>query len=88
MPSRLAVGRSGVTPGVIAAMDDLLRRWELVKVRLPARRPAARNAMAAELAGAARAACAGVVGRTALLYRPCVDLPDGRRIALPDAPAE
>lgn len=70
LPVLLTVGKAGLTAAVSAALVDLLSRQELVKIRLPAGAPAERKALAAALAAAAGAECVGMVGRTALLYRP------------------
>ena len=77
------IGKEGVTEGVVSAADGALARHELVKVRMPAGPATVRKAVAEQLATGAGAACIGVVGRTALLYRPNDDLPDEARIDLP-----
>lgn len=79
----IAVGKSGPSGVFLEHLRALLERRELVKVRLaedafgPARRQAAED-----LAAAVQAQCAGVVGRTALLYRPNDSLPPDRRLRL------
>ena len=80
----VALGKAGLTDGVVAATSDALGRDELVKVRLPAGPAASRQATAEQLAAAAGAACLGVVGRTALLYRAEPTLPPDRRVHLPE----
>ncbi len=79
----VVLGKSGMTPAIVAAVGEQLSRRELIKVRLPAGPGRARRASAEALAAAAEASCAGVVGRTALLYRPNPDLPARERLALP-----
>lgn len=78
------IGAAGVTESVRAAVDRALIDHELVKLRIAAEREE-RRAMADALARATRSAVAGMVGRTAVLYRPARD-PERRRIALPSAP--
>ncbi|MCB9726419.1 MAG: ribosome assembly RNA-binding protein YhbY [Spirochaetaceae bacterium] len=72
------VGEAGLSPSVLAALDEALARHELVKVRL--RQPEDKRGTARELAEAMGAALCGVVGHTVILYRPD---PDAPRIELP-----
>jgi RNA-binding protein len=62
------VGHSGVTEGVVAATAEALLAHELIKVRL--HEPEDKHAMAEALASGADAALCGLVGHTAILYRP------------------
>ncbi len=75
------VGRDGLTPAVVAAVDAVLAETELVKVRVGQGCPADRRAVAEALSAATGAAVAQVLGRTVLLYRPGEE----PRIALPAA---
>ncbi len=84
-PAVTVIGKAGLTEQVVAVLDEMLARQELVKIRLPVRDAAGRDALAAEVAQATGAALAGVVGHTALLYRPNGDLDTDKRIALPEA---
>ncbi len=77
------IGASGITDGVLAALDAALADHELVKLRIAAEREERRD-VASALAEGTASALAGLVGQTALLYRPARD-PDDRRIALPSA---
>ena len=71
------VGKGGLTDEAIGNVARLLAEHELIKVKLP--EGPVRKEVAAELAAAVDAACVGVVGRTALLYRPNERLsPEGR----------
>jgi RNA-binding protein len=79
----VTVGKGGLSDGLAAALKDLFTRAELLKVRLPTVGPQGREDLAAALAQKVGAAVAGVVGRTALLYKPNVKLPPEERIALP-----
>lgn len=76
------VGEAGLTPEVVAALDRALLDHELVKVRL--HEPEDKRTLARALAEAAQAHLAGLVGHTAILYRPH---PEAPRIVLPDAGA-
>jgi RNA-binding protein len=80
-----AIGKAGLTDAVIANLNALLARHELVKVRLGDAGPADRDALVAQLEQATGAQCAGQIGRTALLYRPNPGLTDKRRVDLGDA---
>jgi RNA-binding protein len=75
------VGAAGVTDAVVGALDRALRDHELVKLRIAHEREQRRE-IADRLAAATRSAVAGLVGHTAVLYRPAPD-PERRRIALP-----
>lgn len=79
----LTIGKAGPTQAVAAAVGELLARRELVKLRLPAGPGPERRALADEIAAAAGAQCVGVVGRTALLYRPNESLAERDRVHLP-----
>lgn len=68
------VGHAGITPGVVAALEQALWDHELVKVRVGSEAPD-RKAVAAELAQATGAELAQVLGRTLLLYKPNPDEP-------------
>ena len=81
LPALGAVGKAGLTGGVIAAIDRLLETHELVKVRLGPLAAGERGRMSRRLAQATGAVCLAAVGRTVLLYRP---EPSGKRTA-PDA---
>jgi len=73
------VGEAGLSPAVVAAVEQALDDHELVKVRL--RAPEDKQALAADLARRTAAALCGVVGHTVILYRPH---PDEPRLALPE----
>jgi len=74
----IQIGEAGLSDGVLRALDAALLRHELVKVRL--REPDDKKAAAAELAERSGAALCGLVGHTAILYRPN---PEAPRIELP-----
>jgi RNA-binding protein len=62
------VGQDGLTDGVVAALDEALKRHELVKVQIADEREA-RRAAARELAARTDSALAQELGRTALFFR-------------------
>lgn len=72
------VGEAGVSAGVLRAIERALLDHELIKVRL--KEPEDKRAMAAALAEGSGAALCGLVGHTAILYRPHPEKP---RIELP-----
>lgn len=77
------VGQKGLTPALIASVVEALEAHELVKVRFLGERPRRDRAeLAAEMARRSESALAGLIGHTALLYRPHPD-PAKRRITLP-----
>lgn len=75
------VGKGELSDRAVGNVAHLLAEDELVKVTLP--EGPVRKEVAAELALAVDAACVGVVGRTALLYRPSEQLEPDKRIRLP-----
>jgi RNA-binding protein len=74
------VGKGGLSPAVVAAVDRALADHELVKVKLLESLELDRDQAATELAAGTQAEVAQVLGRTVLLYRPDPDQP---RITLP-----
>ena len=78
----MQVGGKGVTPALLAELDAVLERHELVKVKVAAEDREARDAMIAELAGQTGAALVQRIGHTATLYRPARERP---AIVLPRA---
>ena len=83
LPAAVRIGKEGLSPGLIETVRRRLERCELIQVRLGEAQGAQRQAQAAELAAAAGAELAGVVGRTALLYRPNERLDEAERIRVP-----
>jgi RNA-binding protein len=74
------IGLRGVTPSLVAATTDALMHHEIIKISMGSEAPVDRKLAPAELADATGAHVAGVVGRTAILYRrrhddPVVKLP-------------
>lgn len=65
----LAIGKDGLTEGVVAACERALLDHELIKVRVLPEAPVDRKEVAEELAKASSATLAQVLGRTFLLYK-------------------
>lgn len=63
------IGAQGVTPTVVASLDDALRTRELVKVQMGRPIEEKPRAVAERLAQETGAVVVQVVGRTATLYR-------------------
>jgi RNA-binding protein len=63
------LGKSGLTDGVIAAVDAALEEHELVKVRIGTECPEDRKDVAERLGPSVRGEVAQVLGRTLLVYR-------------------
>ncbi len=74
----IRVGDAGLSPGLLRALDAALLQHELVKVRM--REPEDKKAEAAALAQQSGSALCGLVGHTAILYRPN---PEDPKIELP-----
>ena len=80
----VSLGKAGATEAVLTDIRRRLELRELIKVRLGEECTGRlRKEIAEQLAAAVGAALAGVVGRTALLYRPNPALPPEKRIPLP-----
>jgi len=77
------VGKAGITAGLLENVSRLLSVHELIKIRLPSGPGGERKAVAGQIAEAVGAACVGVTGRTALLYRPGEQIDGRQRIDLP-----
>jgi RNA-binding protein len=77
------VGRAGLTPTVLAAVERALEDHELIKVKIAADRDE-RARMAAVIEAGCAGEIAGLIGRIAIVYRPHPD-PDKRRIVVPNA---
>lgn len=80
------VGAAGISPGVVAAVDQALLDHELVKVRM--HQPEDKKAQARELADATGAALCGLVGHTVILYRPHPETPRLRLATRPGGPTK
>ena len=74
------VGRGRVSEAVVAETKKSLASHELIKVRIETDDSASRKELAAQLASAADAQIAGMIGKTLILYRerdedPEIELP-------------
>ncbi len=79
----VAVGKDGITDGLVRATDAALTTHELVKLKIQ-REAGDRHAAAIEVAARTGSVLAQVLGRTALLYR---RHPTKPKIVLPKARA-
>jgi len=68
------VGQHGLSPSLIASLDDALRTHELVKVKLGKGAELKPRDAAGQLAGATKSEVIQVIGRTATFYRENPDL--------------
>jgi|WetSurMetagenome_2_1015567.scaffolds.fasta_scaffold341814_2 RNA-binding protein len=64
-----AVGRAGATAAFVSRLDELLRRHELVKLRLAGDDAESRAALAGDLAARTGSEVVRIVGKVAILYR-------------------
>ncbi|QNN24676.1 YhbY family RNA-binding protein [Planctomycetales bacterium ZRK34] len=81
-PDDARLGKSGLTDGFIENLNELLDRRELVKLRFTDVEGAMRQTLADEVCQRVGAECAGVIGRTMLLYRANPELEDGQRVRI------
>jgi RNA-binding protein len=63
------IGHEGVTPAVLAQIDEALTAHELIKVRVGAECPTDREEAAEAIAAGARAEIAQVIGRIVVVWR-------------------
>ena len=68
------VGQHGLSPSLIASLDDALRTHELVKVKLGKGAELKAKDAAGQLAGATKSEVIQVIGHTASFYRENPDL--------------
>ncbi len=66
----IQVGKAGLTPAVLEAVDEALEARETIKVRIARSCPLSPAEIAARLAEELDAEVVGVVGRAVLLLRP------------------
>lgn len=74
------IGKEGITPNLVKAVQDNLIAHELVKVRIQDTCPLERKEAVEQLATAAVAAVVQILGKTALLYRPNPDRDEEQKI--------
>lgn len=73
------VGQQGLTPDVVAALDDALRTQELVKVQIVRTAAVTVRDAAGALAGETQADVVQTIGKTATFYRRNPELEKARR---------
>jgi RNA-binding protein len=82
------VGQKGLTDALIDSVNENLNAHELIKVKFNEHKEKAEKAAICEEIGLRTgSALAGMVGHTAILYRPHPD-PERRRFRLPTTPAD
>ena len=69
------VGAKGITPSLVAELDQALDQHELIKVKVAAEDRETRDAWIADLAGQSEAELVSRIGHTAVLYRRSKDKP-------------
>ena len=77
------IGKEGITDGIVRATDEGLSRHELIKIKfIDFKEKDQKETLAGELVDKTGSAQIGMIGHTAILYRPQTD-PAKRRIQLP-----
>ncbi len=77
------IGKEGITDGIVRAADEGLSQHELLKIKFnDFKEKNQKETLIGELVAKTGCAQAGMIGHTALLYRPRTD-PAKRRIHLP-----
>ena len=71
----LHIGKRGVTPEAVAALEEVLEARELVKVTVLPNCEISPPEVADKLAGRARAECVQVIGKKVVLYKPAKQKP-------------
>jgi RNA-binding protein len=78
------IGKEGLTDGLIRAVDEGLAQHELIKIKFnDFKEKEQKTAISGEITARTGSALAGLIGHTAILYRPQAD-PQKRRIRLPE----
>ena len=77
------IGKEGITDGIVRAADEGLSRHELIKIKfIDFKEKNQKETLTGELVDKTGSAQIGMIGHTAILYRPQTD-PEKRRIRLP-----
>lgn len=92
----VSLGKEGITPSLVSAVNEALLTHELIKVRVLESAPLERQEVAEQLPGEAKAELVGLIGRIVILYKrhpnkPKLVLPrepKPERAALAEAPDE
>lgn len=88
----VSVGKEGITPNLIGAVEQALLTHELIKVRVLEGAPLERQEVADTLPGTVKAELVGLIGRIVILYKrhpnkPKLSLPREPKGAAPAEPA-
>lgn len=65
----VSVGKEGITPSLIGAVNEALLTHELIKVRVLESAPLERKEVAEALPGEVKAELVGLIGRIVILYK-------------------
>ena len=77
------IGKEGITDGIIRATDEGLSQHELIKIKFnDFKEKNQKETLMGKLVTQTGSALVGMIGHTAILYRPQID-PTKRRIQLP-----
>jgi RNA-binding protein len=77
------IGKEGITDGIVRATDEGLSQHELIKIKFnDFKEKTQKETLMGKLADQTGSALVGMIGHTAILYRPQID-PTKRRIQLP-----
>jgi RNA-binding protein len=77
------IGKEGITDGIVRATDEGLSRHELIKIKfIDFKEKEQKETLTGELFDRTGSELIGMIGHTAILYRPQTD-PAKRRILLP-----
>jgi RNA-binding protein len=77
----IQIGKEGITEGVIRAIAESLLRHELIKIKFIDFKDQ-KEALTGEIEAKTGSERVGMIGHTAILYRPQAD-PEKRKISLP-----
>jgi RNA-binding protein len=77
------IGKEGITDGIVRAIDEGLSQHELIKIKFnDFKEKDQKETLTGELVVKTGSAQIGMIGHTAILFRPQLD-PEKRRIQLP-----
>lgn len=81
------IGRNGITPNLIQALDESLERHELIKLKfIDFKEKEEKEAIITELENTTASGHVGMIGHVAIFYRRQND-PDKRKIVVPERPS-
>jgi RNA-binding protein len=79
----VSLGKEGITPSLVGAVNEALLTHELIKVRVLESAPLERQEVAEQLPGEAKAELVGLIGRIVILYK---RHPNKPKLVLPREP--